>query len=406
MRSLIVLVPLCAALLSTASPLGDRALFRKHAGAPLSRRFILSSRWDVPAACSAPPSDVTDNSTIPIPDSMNVTGSTDCDNSTFTAPIATDNFSTVTYNSTLTYPPVDSNATVSADNSTLTANSTVADNSTSADNSTATASKRYDSYEFEDYDFEGYGFEDAWFHLCMNSGGDVMDDSDPCLTYGINGYSALLAEADVCAQQENADAMITFAKSHGVQNSAQLIQVAVAYRKLPRESVQIMGVYPSTPYCGTAPVNEELMGVCNEQPEGVTYGLYGGPSYPIVPFGNDGSCPYGQTPDVETCCCVSSFYPGSSSDSDTMIVDATPYATGYTPYATGYTPYATDYTPYATGYTPYATGYNATAVEPSPTAVAPVSVVPPVETASVSASSIASAVSAAASGNITDPNGR
>ncbi|KAJ7510044.1 hypothetical protein B0H11DRAFT_1173200 [Mycena galericulata] len=46
MRSMIPFVPLCIALLSTvaASPLGDRALFLIHPGAPLARRFILSSR--------------------------------------------------------------------------------------------------------------------------------------------------------------------------------------------------------------------------------------------------------------------------------------------------------------------------------------------------------------------------
>ncbi|KAJ7510045.1 hypothetical protein B0H11DRAFT_1173214 [Mycena galericulata] len=147
----------------------------------------------------------------------------------------------------------------------------------------------------------------------MNSGGDIFDDSDPCFNLGVNGYTALLADADVCAQQENADYMITFAKSRGVMNSADLIELAVAYRKLPRQSVQIMGFYPSTPYCSIAPINEELMGVCNEQPEGVTAGLYGGPNWPIMPFGDDGSCPYGQTPDVGTCSCLSSSSEPSSS---------------------------------------------------------------------------------------------
>jgi len=309
MRSLIALVPLCVALLSSASPLGDRALFRKHSGAPLARRFILSSRWDVPAACAAPvvPTPdagnftVADNSTITPPDLSNVTDSATPDNSTLTAPIAVDN-STVSDNSTISGVPVDANATTS-DNSTV--------------------SRRY---EYDD-------FQDEWFDLCMNSGGDIFGDSDPCFEFGANGYSALLADADVCAQQENADAMISFAKSLGVVNSAELIKVAVGYRRLARESVQIMGFYPSTPYCHISSINPELRGIWNEQPEGVTIGLWGGPNYPIVPFGDTASCPYGQTPDVTTCSCVSNFFgsstgfwnvPATTAASSTETMDAAP----------------------------------------------------------------------------------
>ncbi|KAJ6525624.1 hypothetical protein B0H19DRAFT_971090, partial [Mycena capillaripes] len=159
----------------------------------------------------------------------------------------------------------------------------------------------------------------TWFDLCSNSGGNIFDDSDPCFEYGIDGFSALFADADVCAQQEIADEMITFAKSEGVKNSADLIQLAVAYRRMPRESALLFGFYPSTPYCRQRPINSELNGVWNEQPEGVTIGLFGGPNYPIVPFGEDGSCPYGQVPDVTSCSCVSNFYGGQGSTTSAAV---------------------------------------------------------------------------------------
>ncbi|KAJ6502383.1 hypothetical protein C8R45DRAFT_617960 [Mycena sanguinolenta] len=289
-----------AALLSTASPLGDRrVLARKHTGAPLARRFVLASRLDAPAACAAlPPSGPGNATTFQNP--LNVTDSgipSIPDNSTVTAPIAGDN-------STVVDTPVDTNATVIA-NATAIANAT-----TPADNSTATVTRRYGSWNFDE----------TWFDLCSNSGGDLSYlGGDPCFDYGIDGFSALCADADVCAQQAVADAMITFAKSEGVSNSADLIQVAVAYRRLPREAEEIFGFYPSTPYCHIASINTELNGIWNEQSEGVTVGLYGGPNYPIMPFGQDGSCPYGQFPDVTSCSCVSNFYSPTYST-----VDATP----------------------------------------------------------------------------------
>ncbi|KAF7338154.1 Proline-rich protein [Mycena venus] len=236
-----------AALLSTASPLGDRrVLSRKHNGAPLARRFVLSSRFDAPAACAANP--------VPTGDSGNATTIPDPstpDNSTVTGvPIAGDN-------STVSDTPVDANATTPADNSTVPANSTDANTKRS---------------------YGSWNFDDTWFDLCMNSGGDLsFGDSDPCFDYGIDGFTALFADADVCAQQDIADEMITFAKSFGLS------------------------------------INTELHGIWNEQPEGVTSGLYGGPNYPIIPFGEEGSCPYGQFPDVTSCSCVSNFYGSTNS---------------------------------------------------------------------------------------------
>lgn len=120
---------------------------------------------------------------------------------------------------------------------------------------------------------------------------------------GVNGINALLANADPCAQQDNADAMIDFAKSKGVTNGPALIANALAYRRHPRNAVNINGVVPSTVYCAKAPKNPELNGVVNAQLPGVNPGIYGDLSTNLFTFGGVGSCPFGQTPNQSTCSC-------------------------------------------------------------------------------------------------------
>jgi hypothetical protein len=102
---------------------------------------------------------------------------------------------------------------------------------------------------------------------------------------GQAGISSLLAGADACAQQDNADAMIDFAKKPGVKNEQALIANAIAYRKHPRNALNINGVTPSTPFCERAPRNPELNGVVNGQLAGVNPGLFGSPNTGIVAFG-------------------------------------------------------------------------------------------------------------------------
>ena len=80
--------------------------------------------------------------------------------------------------------------------------------------------------------------------------------------------------------------MVDFAKSPGVTNSDALITNAIAYRRHPRNSENINGVLPSTPYCQRAPRNSELQGVVNAQLAGVDPGIYGGPSFGLVAFGD------------------------------------------------------------------------------------------------------------------------
>jgi len=143
----------------------------------------------------------------------------------------------------------------------------------------------------------------SWQDLCLKSGGDI-ETNTPCVTLaGDNGISSLLANADACAQQDNADAMIDFANSKGVTNKQALIDNAIAYRKHPRNALNINGVTPSTPFCQKAPKNSELNGVVNGQLDGVDPGLFGSPNTGIVAFGDPSSCPFGKTPDVAACTC-------------------------------------------------------------------------------------------------------
>jgi hypothetical protein len=80
--------------------------------------------------------------------------------------------------------------------------------------------------------------------------------------------------------------MIDFANSPGITNQADLIAAAIAYREHPRNADDIGGgVIPSTPYCTNPPRNQELVGIVNDQLPGVDPGLFGGPNFPIVAFG-------------------------------------------------------------------------------------------------------------------------
>ena len=137
----------------------------------------------------------------------------------------------------------------------------------------------------------------SWQNLCIASGGPRDPNNDPCVQLaGLAGLNALLAGADPCAQQNNADAMIDFAKGPQINNKDALIANAVSYRQNPRNALNIQGVVPSTPFCETAPRNPELNGIVNAQLAGVDPGLFGGPNFAVVPFG---ACEY--IPFVDVC---------------------------------------------------------------------------------------------------------
>jgi hypothetical protein len=52
--------------------------------------------------------------------------------------------------------------------------------------------------------------------------------------------------------------MVDFAKLPGITNKQALIANAIAYRKHPRNALNIDGVVPSMPFCEKAPCNPEL----------------------------------------------------------------------------------------------------------------------------------------------------
>ncbi|KAF9477556.1 hypothetical protein BDN70DRAFT_896432 [Pholiota conissans] len=326
------LVVLSAILSVSASPLGDRVVFRRHSSVPVSRRYVLQSRTTAPPACvaavpsgsvSAPDPSATD---IPVADP------TASDNST-------DPTTALPSNTTTTDPTLAGNTTV--------ADPTATDNSTAAANTTATRrSTRFWARDHHFSDFGGFDSSDVdvfsehdsvsvsfeeeastfvstWETLCLNSGGDIFTD-DPCTNLaGFNGIDALLETAGSCDQQFIADSMITFAKSKGIRNSDDLINFALSYRRHARNAVKILDIIPSSLYCLEEPVNVELHGVYNEQLEGCDPGLFGSPTVSMVPFGSDGTCPFGMSADVDTCGCVSSDGTTDSTDGTDDTTDGT-----------------------------------------------------------------------------------
>jgi len=106
----------------------------------------------------------------------------------------------------------------------------------------------------------------SWQTLCEQSGRTAGPEQRPVRRpRGIN------------VQQDNADAMVDFAKQPGIKNQQALIANAVTYRKDPRNALNINGVVPSTLFCQKAPRNAEL--------QGVDPGLFGLPSTGVVAFG-------------------------------------------------------------------------------------------------------------------------
>ncbi|KXN80980.1 hypothetical protein AN958_06492 [Leucoagaricus sp. SymC.cos] len=289
---------------------------------------------DAPPACVAKASSATNSTNLP-----------DLSNSTVADPTATD----IPTNTTSTDGTLDSTSAAgnstdtssidSTGNSTDTSNTdttggATTDNSTVTDtsNSTDTGARRRrrgiinspivtsSTTTATTEDIVDLAFE--WQSLCLIGGGGIFIDNSPCVELaGVHGFNALLADADPCVQQTFADSIITWAKSTDVVNKDDLIAFAVKYRRYPRTAVSILGTTPSTLYCTQAPINPELSGIVNAQPDGVNPGLFGSPNAPMVPFGSDGTCPFGMTADVSTCTCIADSTNGTdvgvSSDSST-----------------------------------------------------------------------------------------
>lgn len=86
--------------------------------------------------------------------------------------------------------------------------------------------------------------------------------------------------------------MIDFANGKGIKNRSALVANAKAFAVHPRNALNINGVVPSTPFCQKAPKNAELQGLNHKQLAGVNPGLFGGPKFDTVAFGN-GECLFG-----------------------------------------------------------------------------------------------------------------
>ncbi|KAJ3567729.1 hypothetical protein NP233_g6182 [Leucocoprinus birnbaumii] len=353
MRLTTTFFTLALALNVLATPIGDHAVFRRHTGIPArnARRYILQSRMDAPPACVAKASsasnttDVPDlsNSTVTDPTVADVpSNSTSLDGTVDSTGNSTDTSLTdPTGNSTdtSTIDTTGNSTDASAIDTTGSDNSTASDTSNSTDSSSArrrrgivsTASPVTSISQSATLDIVDLAFE--WQNLCLLSGGGVFVDNSPCVHIaGSDGFSALLADADPCLQQTFADSIVTFAKSPGILNKDALIAFAIKYRRHPRTAVSILGTVPSSLYCLKAPINPELHGIVNAQPDGVNPGLFGSPNDPMVPFGSDGTCPFGTTADVSTCSCipdssnstdVSSLSDGTSADNST-VTDSSP----------------------------------------------------------------------------------
>ncbi|KAI0274111.1 hypothetical protein BGY98DRAFT_1117708 [Russula aff. rugulosa BPL654] len=95
----------------------------------------------------------------------------------------------------------------------------------------------------------------------------------------------------VCSRTTHA--MVDFAKSPGITNEQALIANAVAYRRHPRNALNVNGVAPSTLFCERRLVTQ-LNRVVTSQLQGVDPGLFGSPVL-VCTFGQSGTCPFGQT---------------------------------------------------------------------------------------------------------------
>lgn len=235
------------------------------------------SRMDAPPACIANAPNV--NST----DLPNLANTTVAD------PSVTDVPTNTTDGGSIPNADTTGNATDTTDTTATGApDDTTADNSTSTDtsNSTDASARRRRGLKARFAQFDLVDLAVEWQTLCLQSGGDIFTEESPCVELaGVGGINALLADAEPCAQQDIADSMITFAKSSGIVNRGALIAFALKYRRHPRSAVNILGVVPSTMYCLQAPTNPELVGVANDQLDGVNPGLFGSPGLPMVPFG-------------------------------------------------------------------------------------------------------------------------
>jgi hypothetical protein len=134
-----------------------------------------------------------------------------------------------------------------------------------------------------------------WEQACdaaANKAGGGLEQQ--CNPLKINSFDTLLAAADACAQQDQADKMIDLA--HQLNSDPTMIRLTQIFMQQPRNSPNSVGM----PYCDTAPKNKELVGYFQCQFQGSNLSKFsngqaaGGPG--TLPFGHTALNPTGSCP--------------------------------------------------------------------------------------------------------------
>ncbi|KZV61186.1 hypothetical protein PENSPDRAFT_678628 [Peniophora sp. CONT] len=123
-----------------------------------------------------------------------------------------------------------------------------------------------------------------WEDACTAAGG-----ADKCNPIAVTAAATLLAAAGPCEQQDSGDAMVDLAKQ--LNNNQAMITAAQIFIQQPRNSPNSL----ATPYCQTAPKNDELAGFFQCQFEGSNQAKFSG-SDGTVPLGLTALNPAGSCP--------------------------------------------------------------------------------------------------------------
>jgi hypothetical protein len=134
-----------------------------------------------------------------------------------------------------------------------------------------------------------------WEKACDQAATKAGTGLEPqCNPLKIKSFDTLLAAADACAQQDQADQMIDLA--HQLNSDPTMIRLTQLFVQQPRNSPNSIGV----PYCQTAPKNKELVGYFQCQFQGSNLSKFsngqaaGGPG--TLPLGHTALNPQGSCP--------------------------------------------------------------------------------------------------------------
>ncbi|KZS99882.1 uncharacterized protein LAESUDRAFT_765126 [Laetiporus sulphureus 93-53] len=158
-----------------------------------------------------------------------------------------------------------------------------------------------------------------WEAACDSAGGGAQ-----CNTIAVNAFETLLIAANVCAQQDAADTMITLGKS---LNSDDMISLAQLFAQQPRNSPDALAV----PYCQSAPNNTELEGFYQCQWQGSNQESFVGG----LTLGEAGTIPFGLTAAVSPLGSCPAQTSGPVADGDQLTSTTTNPGTAATGDSTG-----------------------------------------------------------------------